>query len=239
VRELLFNTVKHAKVSAAEVAVAATANSLTLAISDAGIGFDPTRLRVAGGTEGGFGLLGIRERLEWVGGRLEIASTPGQGSRMTLVIPLGPAPAEAAKDEAPAASRTAAGTEAFAARPVRVLVVDDHVLVRQGFAKLLAAEPDLEVVGEADNGQAVIELTRRLSPDVILMDISMPILDGIEATRRIRAEFPAVQVIGLSMLEEAELPEAMREAGAAAYLRKSDSTEALLAAIRGGGVPPA
>jgi PAS domain S-box-containing protein len=238
VRELLFNAVKHAKVSAAEVTVAAAANTLTLTITDAGIGFDPTLLRVAGGTEGGFGLLGIRERLEWVGGRLEIASTPGQGSRMTLVVPLGPAPAEDTRDWTPPASRIVAGREASSAHPIRVLVVDDHALVRQGFAKLLAGEPDLEVVGEADNGQAAIELTRRLTPDVILMDVSMPIMNGIEATRRIHAEFPAVRVIGLSMLEDAEQPHAMREAGTAAYLRKSDSTEALLAAIRGGGAPP-
>jgi DNA-binding NarL/FixJ family response regulator len=74
-----------------------------------------------------------------------------------------------------------------------------------------------------------------LAPDVILMDISMPVLDGIDATRAIHAEFPAVRVIGLSMFEVTEQPAAMREAGAVDYLSKSDSVEALLAAIRGGG----
>jgi len=117
----------------------------------------------------------------------------------------------------------------------RVLVVDDHALVRRGVATLLAREPDLEVVGEADNGQRAIELTRQLTPDVILMDVSLPGMNGIDATRAIHAEFPALRVIGLSMFENLEQPAAMREAGAVRYLSKSDSAEALLAAIRGGG----
>jgi DNA-binding NarL/FixJ family response regulator len=112
--------------------------------------------------------------------------------------------------------------------------VDDHALVRRGFATLLAGEPDLEVVGEADNGQRAIELTRQLTPDVILMDVSMPVMNGVDATRAIHEEFPSVRVIGLSMLEEAQ-SEAMLQAGAVGYLRKSDSAEALLAVIRGGG----
>lgn len=101
-----------------------------------------------------------------------------------------------------------------------------------------AGEPDLFVVGEAADGQMAIELTRQLAPDVILMDISMPVLDGIEATRAIHAEFPAVRVIGLSMFEVTDQPEAMLQAGAVGYLGKNDSAEALLAAIRG-GAPPA
>ena len=119
------------------------------------------------------------------------------------------------------------------------MIVDDHALVRRGFATLLAKEPDLTVVGEAADGQVAIGMTRELAPDVVLMDISMPVLDGIEATRAIHAEFPAVRVIGLSMFEDPDQPVAMREAGAAGYLSKSDSAEALLAAIRGGGAPVA
>jgi len=117
---------------------------------------------------------------------------------------------------------------------VRVLVVDDHALVRRGIATMLAAESDLEVVGEANNGQRAIEMTRQLTPDVILMDVSMPVMSGIDATRAIHAEFPALRVIGLSMFDDPEQPEAMRQAGAAGYLSKNDSAEALLAAIRGG-----
>jgi signal transduction histidine kinase len=115
VRELLLNTVKHAQVAAAEVAVLAAGDTLTLVVADAGVGFDPHHLRAEGGTEGGFGLLGIRERLDLVGGRLEIASAPGQGSRFVLTVPLRPAPAERATSGNPLdsnpASSAGAGTE--------------------------------------------------------------------------------------------------------------------------------
>jgi CheY-like chemotaxis protein len=233
----LLNTVKHAKVGAADVTVAQDAADLTLTVTDAGVGFDPTLLRVAGGTEGGFGLLGIRERLESVGGRLEIASAPGRGSRVTLVAPLGQAIAPPATLQGASLAETE--PRSSAGRRLRVLLVDDHALVRRGFATLLAGEPDLEVVGEADNGQRAVELNRKLTPDVIVMDVTMPVMNGIDATRAILAEFPTTRVIGLSMFEDPEQPEAMRRAGAVGYLRKNDSAEALLAAIRGGGTPPA
>jgi DNA-binding NarL/FixJ family response regulator len=122
---------------------------------------------------------------------------------------------------------------------LRVLVVDDHALVRRGFATLLAGEPDLTVVGEAANGQMAIELTRQLSPDVVLMDVNMPVMNGIEATRAIHAEFPMVRVIGLSVFEDPDQTAAMRHAGAVGYLHKNATAEALLAAIRGGEAPAA
>ena len=93
VRELLLNAVKYAEVSAAEVTLTRAGEALTLTVADAGLGFDPTTLRVLGGTEGGYGLLGIRERLELLDGRLKIESAPGQGSRFTLTVPLSTRPA--------------------------------------------------------------------------------------------------------------------------------------------------
>lgn len=169
---------------------------------------------------------------------MEIDSSPGQGSRITLWSPLrgatatvqplsgqpgGPESAGIAEGASPARSRTG---------KIRVLVVDDHRVVRQGLANLLKAEPDIEIVGEAADGQTAVSLTRQLSPDVVTMDISMPGMNGIQATRLIHAECPAVQVIGLSMFEEAEQAKAMRDAGAADYLSKSEASESLVAAIR-------
>ncbi|HSB54857.1 MAG TPA: response regulator, partial [Gemmatimonadales bacterium] len=217
VRECLLNAVKHAQASEATVTVTAAEPTLTITVADAGVGFDPTQLRVEGGPEGGIGLLGIRERLEWMGGRLEIASAPGQGSRFALVVPLGqsaPRPAPF-----PVAAPAEAESQTRAARRLRVLVVDDHALVRRGFATLLAGEPDLEVVGEANNGQRAIEVARQTAPDVILMDINMPVMNGIDATRAIHAESPAIRVIGLSVFDDPEQSDAMRQAGAAGYLR--------------------
>ena len=235
VRELLLNAVKYAQVTTAEVTLTQDAERFTCTVADAGVGFDPTALRVAGGTAGGVGLLGIRERLELLGGRLEIVSARGQGSGVTVIVPLLPAPERAPAVQPPGSLPAVAGARPSAERRTRVLVVDDHALVRRGVATLLAGEPDLEVVGEADDGPRAIELTRQLTPDVILMDINMPGLDGIEATRIIHAEFPAVRVIGLSMFEDPDQPAAMQEAGAVGYFSKSDSAEALLAAIRGAG----
>jgi DNA-binding NarL/FixJ family response regulator len=90
-------------------------------------------------------------------------------------------------------------------------------------------------VGDAANGREAIDEVRRLGPDVVVMDISMPEMDGIEATRRIKAERPHVRIVGLSMFDKSDVERRMREAGADAYLSKSDPSEQLLAAIRGNG----
>ncbi len=120
----------------------------------------------------------------------------------------------------------------LAGKRIRILVADDHAIVRQGLVRLLSAEPDLEVVGEASGGHAAVERTRNLLPDVVVMDVSMKEGDGVEATRAIHAELPQVRVIGLSMYDEAEQGERMREAGAVGYVSKIAPSETLIAAIR-------
>ncbi|HSB68879.1 MAG TPA: chemotaxis protein CheB [Candidatus Methylomirabilis sp.] len=237
VRELLFNAVKYAQVPAATVTVAWDPPGLTLTVTDAGVGFDPTALRGAGGTAGGFGLARIRHRLELVGGCVTIASAPGQGTRVTLALPL---PAVDPPAVPPALARPTVPPQAAglpdAGRPqrIRVLLVDDHQVVRQALAQLLRSEADLEVVGEAGTGTAAVALACELAPEVVLMDINLPDLNGVEATRAIRAAFPAIRVIGLSMYDRGDQQAAMQEAGVVAYVSKSGPAEALLAAIRGG-----
>jgi DNA-binding NarL/FixJ family response regulator len=116
--------------------------------------------------------------------------------------------------------------------PIRVLLVDDHTGLRQSLAALLRAEPDIAVVGEAANGQLAIEQALALQPDVVLMDINMPILNGIEATRRIHAQAPSMVILGLSMHQEPALVQRLVEAGAVGFVGKADPVETLLAAIR-------
>ena len=115
---------------------------------------------------------------------------------------------------------------------VRVLVVDDHMALRQGLTHLVNSEPDLEVVGEASEGRAAVELSHQLRPDVVIMDVCMPGMGGVEATRAIHSALPHVQVIGVSMFEEADGGDAMRQAGAVNYLNKQDLCDSLIPAIR-------
>jgi DNA-binding NarL/FixJ family response regulator len=116
---------------------------------------------------------------------------------------------------------------------IRVLLADDHALFRRGVASLLAAESDFEVVGEAVDGQQAVEMARALMPDVILMDISMPVMDGLEATRRIKAEFPYVRIVILTVSDgERSLFEAVKS-GAQGYLLKKIEPQALCGTVRG------
>jgi CheY-like chemotaxis protein len=119
---------------------------------------------------------------------------------------------------------------------IRVLLADDHAVLRAGMTSLLNDEPDIEVVGEAWDGQMAVELAVDLQPDVILMDVTMPRLNGIEATRRIMAQLPRVRIIGLSMHEQESMAVAMRRAGAKAYLTKDGRCETLIDAIRAQGL---
>jgi two-component system, NarL family, response regulator LiaR len=115
---------------------------------------------------------------------------------------------------------------------VRVLIADDHGVVRQGLRIFLSRDPGLEVVGEAANGEEALRMARRLEPDVVLMDLLMPVIDGIEATKAIRAELPDVEVIALtSVLEDASVIGAVR-AGAIGYLLKNTEADELRQAIK-------
>jgi len=116
---------------------------------------------------------------------------------------------------------------------IRVLVADDHLLVRKGFTMLLKALPDLELVGEAANGREAVEQCAELQPDVVLMDMKMPEMDGIEATQHIRQEYPKTQVVALtSFNEDPVLLQQALEAGVIGYLYKTVSVNELADAIR-------
>jgi NarL family two-component system response regulator LiaR len=117
-------------------------------------------------------------------------------------------------------------------RPIRVMLVDDHTMVRRGLATFLMVYDDLKLVGEAENGADAIRLCAEILPDVVLMDMVMPGMDGVSATRAIRQQFPTVQVIALTSFKEGELIRNALEAGAIGYLLKDVSTEELARAIR-------
>ena len=118
---------------------------------------------------------------------------------------------------------------------IRILLVDDHKLLREGLTGLLSDELDLQIIGEAQDGFLAVEKARELLPDVILMDISMPRMNGIEATRAISRDFPNIRIIGLSMHEKEDMAAAMRDAGAVNYLPKDTPSAMLIEAIRTAG----
>lgn len=118
------------------------------------------------------------------------------------------------------------------ARPITLLLVDDHPVVRKGTRELLEGESDLRVLGEAGTGEEAVAQARRLTPDVILMDVSMPGMNGIEATRAIKAEQPGVGVLVLTSYDDDAYVFALLEAGAAGYLLKNASEDDLLGAVR-------
>ncbi len=115
---------------------------------------------------------------------------------------------------------------------IKLLLVDDQSIVRQGLRMQLALEPDLKVVGEAENGEQVLVLAGQLHPDVILMDVELPLMDGITATARLRSAAPKCAVVILSLYDDAKTRAAAQAAGAAAFVGKQESSETLLTAIR-------
>lgn len=121
---------------------------------------------------------------------------------------------------------------------IRILLADDHTIVLQGLSRFLQEQEGMEVVGQARDGLAAVAMARELKPDVVIMDISMPGMSGIEATRQIRQENPHVEVIGLSMHAAKRYVQEMCKAGARGYLLKDCDFEELIGAIRtvaGGG----
>ncbi|MBL8165726.1 MAG: response regulator transcription factor [Anaerolineae bacterium] len=115
--------------------------------------------------------------------------------------------------------------------PIRVMIVDDHDVVRRGLAIFLQSFDDLELVGQASNGYEALEVCREVNPDIILMDLKMPEMDGIAATRAIRREHPHVQIVALTSFRDDDSVQAMMDAGAIGYLMKNSSIDELARTI--------
>ena len=187
-----------------------------------------------------FGLFSIRERMNALGGSFEIESAPNQGTTATLTLPLGAASSETEAEPTPVeASPEGAGTPSARpwpsgekTRPVGVLLVDDHAMVRQGLRTMLENYADVEVVGEACDGEEALVCTEQLNPAVVVMDINMPKMNGIEATAHLKARYPDLDIIGLSFNAGEENQQAMKKAGATSLITKEAAVDQLYAAIQ-------
>jgi CheY-like chemotaxis protein len=184
-------------------------------------------------------------------GWMELDSAPGRGTTVTLGVTPGALPS---RDERPDAASTRPVEPELAevrapargpggsppkagprlpAQPIRVLLVDDHAMVRQGLRSILNGYPDLDIIAEAGDGEEAVTLAALLKPDLIVMDVNLPRLDGVEATRRIRQTHPEALVVGLSVNQADHVVQAMKAAGAAAFLTKESAADQLYETIGG------
>lgn len=230
VRELLFNVLKHTSEKEAVVTLRNKKDQLQITVKDEGEGFSAQNMELIPEKDGKFGLFNIRERIDLLGGTLDIEARQGKGTKVTLYVPL----AEEHKVAGTIGQRRdVEQVNNFKSEErIKVLIADDHQMFREGIRKIIEEEEDIVVVGEAADGEEAIHLTNDRAPDIILMDINMPVMDGIEATRKIISQIPNIRIIGLSLYDGDGVAEDMRNAGASAYLTKTEAFESLIVTIR-------
>jgi len=231
VRELLTNVVKHAGVPKAIVSVdKQDRDTWLITVQDRGVGFDINTVHYTPSGEH-FGLFSIQERMEAMSGWCRIDSVPGRGTKVELGLPATPPDAEPTPHFSTTVTRASKAASPTQRSRWRVLLVDDHAMVRQGLRSILATYPDLEVIAEAADGLEAVEYAVRDQPDVVVMDINLPKLSGVEATRRIKQNAPNTLVIGLSVQYSSQTLKAVLEAGGASLMSKEQATEDLYRTI--------
>jgi DNA-binding NarL/FixJ family response regulator len=234
-RELCFNIVKHAHVKEGRMTLQRTAQDrLRVSIADDGVGMDLEQQDLPISINGGLGLGAIRDRLALIGGELHVISSVGQGFCADITMPYALTASsrpmhllERQKDKVIAGAGSSPPV-----KKIRVMLVDDHAVVRDGLKMILLDESDIDVIGEAGDGEKAVKMAGKLMPDVILMDVNMPKMSGIESTKLIKQSFPEICVIALSINDDPGTNNAMIEAGASAYLNKSGSADKVCQMIR-------
>ncbi|GJL69617.1 MAG: hypothetical protein NPIRA06_22520 [Nitrospirales bacterium] len=248
VRELLINTSKYAGTNEVTVQLIQDETGIHITVQDNGIGFNPAAIETSAAVNNipstKFGLFSIRERMLSLGGSLSIESSPGCGTTAILMLPKSDTKGNISevKEEKAAQAVTDNDQPVFRSKypsPVRsplpcirVLLVDDHAMVRQGLRSVLEGYEDVEVVGEAANGLEALQAANRLNPHVVVMDINMPGMNGIEATKHLKVAHPDLNVIGLSMHTGDANQEAMKQAGAFLLIPKEAAVNQLYGTIQ-------
>jgi len=244
VRELLFNVLKHSGVDRAHVTVTLDDDRLLrVAVVDRGKGLAPAVLQRS--EPGHLGLASLRERLAAIGGRLDVQSKPGEGTTGTISLPLAartpsdelrvtgdePTVRSVLREQVNPSDHSSLVTGHPSPAAIRVLLVDDHKLVRQGLRDVLTAHDRIRVVGEAGDAEEALMLAANLKPDVALMDVNMPKMNGVEATKRLKQLYPETVVVGISVHTDAHMRDAMVKAGAETLLAKECAADELYQAI--------
>ncbi|MSP36862.1 MAG: PAS domain S-box protein [Deltaproteobacteria bacterium] len=223
-RELLWNVVKHGDTNQATVAFGRDGDRVSVVVIDNGKGFDAQS--TANGNGGShYGLFSIRERVELRGGRVEIDSTPGVGTWVTIILPVDQHEEGLAEMVTPDIQQKAFGTV------IKIVIVDDHKMVRQGLRRILEEHEEFTVVGEAGDGAEAIAMARELEPNVVIMDVNLPTMSGIDATQAIIRDRPSTIVIGVSFGSDSYVSQAMQAAGAVTCIAKERAVEDVHRAI--------
>jgi two-component system, chemotaxis family, CheB/CheR fusion protein len=234
IRELLMNVMKHAQTQEASILINHVSSEIfEIEVADRGCGFDLSSTRETLFHFEKFGLLNVQERVESLGGKCEVLSTIGEGTRVLIKVPFSVQDADLEPiqpSSLPMAMQVP--IPRTMEESIRVVLADDHPIFREGLGTMLNACPDIQVVGEAENGEQAVELVQTLHPDVVVMDINMPVMNGIEATRLIKARHPSVYIIGLSMHGDQIVTKNFAEAGGDEYVSKGDSFVSFAEVIR-------
>lgn len=229
VRELLYNVVKHSGQRQCTLRVeSADSVWLKITVSDEGNGFNPQKVKTDD-TKIGFGLLSIHERLSVAGGFARVESAQDKGTSIHLEAPL--LKLNTKPVGYPVTADLTGKPGSIIEGDCTILIADDHTIFRDGLVAMLKEEPNLEVIGQADSGEQAIKLAKYYNPDIILMDVDMPGVDGTEATKRLMQDMPDTCIIALSMLNDTQSITSIMKAGAKKYISKDDPKDSLINAI--------
>lgn len=236
IRELLYNVLKHSGVNEVMVNLSVQPeNLLIIEVKDSGCGFIESPIDRNEQSPTNFGLFSIRERLEALGGEMVLHSAHLKGTQVFLRIPI-EYNSEDSKPRIAKLIAVRAVEKTPASRPhsgkIRILLADDHKMVREGFRHILNSQGDFEVVGEGEDGNHALTLCESLRPDAVVMDLHMPEMDGLEATKRIKQSLPDTVIIGLSVYDTPDVARWFQEAGAAAFVTKGGPAHNLVTIIR-------
>ena len=237
-QESLTNVHRYANTPKARLRISTTADEIKVEIEDYGKGLQAARAKFTQESVArlGVGIQGMTERIRQLGGRLEITSGAKRGTLVIATIPL-----RASQVAAPAASQVSAGTASLpsAASSVaehhqrqQILIADDHEMVRRGVRNTLQSEPDLEICCEAVDGQDAVDKASKFRPDLVILDINMPVLNGLVAVRQILRHCPTTKIVIFSVHDSEQPRQEARAAGAHGFVSKGEDSRELVRVVR-------